>query len=256
MTQCPTNEFLICVNNANKIEIVRAFDFLSVYQINNITLPRYAVVDSEGRYVYVSTWGSNGLDGSIEKIDLSDYSIVNTIPTGSGPEHLVIKDNILYVVNSGGFGRDSTVVFIDLPAFVEVSRTVVGDNPNSLVFDSNESLWTLGSGYTDWNDPGNNRPALLCRIHPSGQKDCYTVPNGASRLNYGSTHNTLYFLADNKIFKAKLSHNTNDPPVISVLNTNSFYSLNINPQTGILYAGDAKDFPKQWFYSFNRLRRR
>jgi YVTN family beta-propeller protein len=103
------DRYYIVVNNANKV-IVTDKDLKAIGEITGITGPRYIV--AKGDKAYISEWGSNYSNGAVAVVDLNTLKVTKTIPTGNGPEYLLIDGNQLYVPNGGAY--DATT-FANLP---------------------------------------------------------------------------------------------------------------------------------------------
>lgn len=151
----------IVVNNSNKIEVVdrHTFESLGTIVVNQ---PRYMVVNNEK--AYVSSWDDN----SIKVVNLSDYTICNSIFVGEGPEELVLYNTSLFVTNGGIYGYDSTVSVIDIESESVTNSIVVGYNPKDLVLDNSGNLWVLCMGReiydATWTYIEDHTPSALYRI--------------------------------------------------------------------------------------------
>jgi YVTN family beta-propeller protein len=234
----------IVVNNAGKVVIADATNMQKTGEITGLFLPRY-VLPVSSDFAFVSQWGADGISGNVAIVDLSTNSVVETIPTGSGTGHMLIKGPEMYVLNSGGFGRDSTIAIIDLSTRKVTETIVVGDNPNSYTVDKNGILWVACTGYTeDFTDPNNplNTKGRLVKIDGDTVVASYELPNGAGKLIIDTNGSRLYYL-DNQnggnIFSFDINQTSiSDAPFIA----GSFYALAYDRYEETLLASDAGDF--------------
>lgn len=234
----------IVVNNSGKLVIADAANMQKTGEISGLFMPRY-VLPLSGSFAFVSQWGADGLNGSVATVDLSTNSVVETIPTGSGAEHMLVKGNEMYVLNSGGFGRDSTISIIDLDTRKVTQTIVVGDNPNSYAVDRNGFIWVACTGHTeDFSDPNNplNTKGRLVKIDDKTVVASYELPNGTGKLIIDTNGARLYYL-DNQfggnIFAFDITQTAiSDAPFIE----GSYYALAYDGFEEALLASDAADF--------------
>lgn len=233
----------LVVNNANKVIVVDFSNFEMIAEISGLALPRYFVTANNSK-AYVSQWGSTGTDGSIQVINLDNFTIEKEIPTGSGAEQMILENDRLYVVNSGGWGRDSTLVVIDTNTDEIVNTIVIGDNPNSMVKDVNNDIWTISLGHTEnWNDPNDplNTKGKLVRLENEQIVQSFEVPGGRN-LVINEDGTKMYFTLNDfagTVYDHWISQdNLSTDPFI----TGSFYRLGFDPVSRNLLAADAKDF--------------
>lgn len=222
----------ICVNGVNLVVVVDQATFRFVDTIGGLTLPRY-FLPLNNDFAVVSQWGKDGLNGSIAKIDLNTNQIVKTIPTGTGPEKMFLKDpNTLLVANGGGFGIDSTVSIINLLTETETSRvTVGGKNPTCLVAAGFTGVnpWVLCKGSFD----GSMQPGFLDKFDPPGTG--FSTPNNSDDLCANPSGNLLYFIGGGKVWSANQF-------TVNELFAQPANALACHPTTGELYCADAKNF--------------
>lgn len=223
----------IVVNGANKVYVVEAETFKYLATIEGLNLPRY-FLPLDDDFAYISQWGPDGLSGSVARVDLRTNQVVNTIPTGKGADKLIrLSDGLVYVPNSGGFGTDSTISVINVATDQEVSRLVArGKNPGVVaeVEQQGQKIhYALSRGsFLDaapagWVGPLDGSPGFF--IAPFGDD-----------LVAGPGAQTLYFTAGGSIWQVS-------PPGGPVkVADQSAYGLGCDPETGLLYCADAKDF--------------
>lgn len=227
----------IVVNGANKVYVVDAVTFKFIDTIGGLALPRF-FLPLDDDFGLVSQWGADGLSGSVAKVDLKSLEIVQTIPTGKGPEKMIRQANGLVLIpNSGGFGVDSTVSVLNVGNTAELDRlTVPGKNPSTaaIPFFVNNPLGPFTfvhcrGSYLDANPSGWVGTVApvggVSHVLPPYGEDLTVSPNGLQ----------LYVAAAGKIYRlneAGLSAWLDQPA----------YGLNCAPGSGNIYCADAKDF--------------
>jgi YVTN family beta-propeller protein len=236
------------VNNANKVEVVNSNDFTSVAVISGLALPRYFLGISNQK-AYVSQWGADGLTGSVQVVDLNTNTVTKSIPTGQGPERMLLVNGNAYIICGGGFGSDSRITVINSNTDEVVTNITVGDRPNSIQLDANNKLWVSCGGKkaykSDYSiDPARSTAGSLVRINPSGNAVELTIPftditRSPGEMTINKAKNTLFYIYAGKVYRQEVSSNTlNSTPVIN----RSFYELGIDPADDVLYAADAGDY--------------
>ncbi|MCC7506115.1 MAG: hypothetical protein IT259_12480 [Saprospiraceae bacterium] len=224
----------IVVNGANKIYVVDAETFKFENTIEGLSLPRF-FLPLDDQTALVSQWGADGLTGSVAKIDLNTNTIIQTIPTGAGPDKMLrLPDGLVYVANSGGFGVDSTISVLNPADGIEISRILVGGkNPGSL------ALYILPGGQV--------LPYAHCRasfldsspkgwVGPlDGTPGFETAPYGDD-LVAGPNRQSLFFSAGGSIWKVVY------PAAPEKWIDQAAYGLACDPDNGNLYCADARDF--------------
>ena len=233
----------LMVNNANKMITVNPKTFVATATYDTgFVLPRYMLGVDESR-IYVSTWGKDGVNGSIRLFDIkaSPKKISRIIPTGKGTSKMILVNGKIWAVNDGGFGKDSTVVIISTAADTVVEKRIeVGLAPTDIISDNNGNIWVLCVGYFDRTGMGK-----LVQIREEKVYKTFDIPKYSSSLALDNAKTTLYFIGgDGKIYsKDPLNFNANPPSVF--LDNAAFkglYSLGVDPKSGYLYIGDAIDF--------------
>ncbi len=225
------DEAYIVVNNANKIMVVDANTFQFLREITGFTMPRY-VVASANR-VYVSEWGTDGINGAVKIVNPLSSTILKTIPTGQGAENMLLDGDKLYVCNSGGFGRDSTVVVISTTTEAIVQTIQTGDNPRCIVNTEFAGKFVLCSGYADWIDPTNN---TLGSIWPIGAElPIHYIGTGSSSL-VSMASGKLFYLDNGYLVSATATEKD------TISQNDGFYGLGFDLANNLLYVADAADF--------------
>ena len=238
------NQAFIVINNGGKVVAVDAATFKKSGEITGLALPRYMVVPEGSSTGFVSQWGTTGTDGSVAVVNTSNYTVTQTIPTGSGAETMLLVGDELWVANSGGFGRDSTISIIDVNTLTVKESIVVGDNPNGLVLDSDGNIWVTCAGYAhnfDPNDPLSTKGKLL-RITDKSITKTFELPNDAGRLVINSQGTRLFYL-DNRYGGKVFDFYTNQPQLNSTpFLDGAWYSLGYDFVENTLLVANAGDF--------------
>lgn len=230
----------IAVNNSNVVEIVKLEDFTSVATIENITLPRYIVFKDD--YAYISCW-----DNSVKQVSLDNFSIIQSLPTGIGPDEMVISGDELFVINSGGFGVDSTISILSTNGQGHFGLLVVGHRPAGVIKDTDDNLWVLCSGI-GWNGfpaPGDT-PGRLIRLNPKTKQILTDLqfPDAANHPDHliiSDDGKKLFFAYPDGIYSVSADNpQISSTPVIS--SSIMYYALGFDPVTDMIYASDPVDF--------------
>ena len=189
-----------------------------------------------GGNVFVSS-----TDGTVAVIDTSSLAITKYIKVGSNPAQMVVAGDILYVSNTGGFSAkfDSTVSIIPLNTLTETGRIVVGINPGSITTDNVGNIYVVCTG-----DYGTVTPRLV-KVNI----------NASTLLSVDSTFGTIRYYNSNifttggylgaanvglfnpaNLASVRASFITDGTVIVNP------YGLDIDPTTGDVYVGDAKDY--------------
>lgn len=222
----------IVVSGANKVVVVDAATFKFIDTIGGLALPRFFQRSLNNPNVaFVSQWGADGLTGSLAVIDLNNNTVMNTIPTGKGPEKMLpLNSDVLYVANSGGYGVDSTVTLVSMFVAQAQNTFVLPEkNPATLALNAAGKPFVLCKGY--FNDA--NSAGWLGDIGPNTAS--IAVGKYADDLVASPDGTALYFLAEGAIWSYQNG-------TITKLLDQAAYGLTCHPATGDLYCADAKDF--------------
>lgn len=242
------NKGLIVANHSAKVEIVDLQDFTLLGTITGADYPRYVLGLSDTK-AYLT---DGAFQGQVYVLDLTSQSIVNQIPVGKGPENLVLNEQMVYVANSGGWDYDNSVSVID-PSSDQVVNTIpVGDNPTDLVVDANHDVWVLCKGKVVYDQNWNvteETASKLALISRTGQTVTRSFPIGQTgdyfnpiRLAISGDGTTLYWVEHDGVYKMQITDS--NPPQTPFIHR-SFYGLDVDPATGLLYTLDARGFSGQ-----------
>lgn len=240
----------IVVNREDKIEVANLEDFKSVATIRNLASPRYFLgLDEEKGYV--SCW-----DNTVKVINLFDYTVMNEIPTGAGPDKMIIAGGYLFVLNSGGFGVDSTVTFIKTSDESIRGNIEVWHRPAAIVKDINGYIWVLcsGKGWYGW-PAADDTPARLVCIDPVSLSVIRDIPFTDPGIHpdvlvINGARTILYYNCPDGIFSFAVSATAlNASPLVPA--TIMYYGLGYDPSSDMLYASDPLDYAQNgWIYRF------
>ena len=225
----------IVVNNSGKIEVVNIKNFSSVNTITGLPSPRYFLPVSESIAYVSDLYG-----GSITQIRLDDFTITKTIETGMSTEQMIKIGDELFVANWSG-GNKILVINPILGEIIDSIEVII--EPNSMVLDKHQRLWVLCSGgFLNEEMPG------IIRIDPATREKEETfrfsvLESSPSHLCINGLCDTLYFL-NNGIFEMPVTE-TEIPSEPLVQNGKLFYSIGIDPESGIIYAADAIDYQQK-----------
>jgi len=242
------NKGLIVVNHSAKVEVVDLQDFISLGTITGADYPRYILGLSDTK-AYLT---DGAFQGYVYVLDLTNLSIVNQITVGKGPENMVQDQNMVYVANSGGWDYDQTISVINTETDQLINTITVGDNPTDLVVDMNHDIWVLCKGKVvydqNWTvtEETDSRLEKISRTGQSVEHSWVIGQTGDSfnpiRLAINGDGTILYYVEHDGIYRMLISDNA--APQTPFIHR-SFYGLDIDPSTGIIYALDAKGFTGQ-----------
>lgn len=219
----------IVLNGSQSIQIVNITNFKSdttITSSNNISLksPRYMLVVNDTT-AYISDWNDN----NIKVLNLSSLIFKTTIPTGVGPEQMVIANGNVYVSNSGGDGTDSTITVINNNQVIATIH--VSQNPYAMAVDSKNMLWVMCTNYAGGG--------VLVKIDPSTNKVVkpYPVPGNPGRLAINKEGNSFFYEGTNGIYKFSITDTAaSQTPLIPLSNsTNIIYGVTVDPHNDNIY---------------------
>jgi DNA-binding beta-propeller fold protein YncE len=234
-----TKSAYFITSKSNNVTVVNPVDFKTITTITGFEQPRY-IINIGGR-AFISQWGNNGLNGSIQVIDTVTNKITSSFATGKGPERLEYINGLLWVLNSGGAGKDSTIQQFFLAGNKDslIKTISVPLCPKDIIKDANGDIWILCSGYPDRAESGK-----LVKLRDDQVQFSFDVPKGADKLIKDKTGNILYFIADNKIWQKDLLNFGKTPPSVFTGIKKTFQNLTaigIDTDTENFYCADALD---------------
>ncbi|HLA57755.1 MAG TPA: DUF5074 domain-containing protein [Puia sp.] len=189
-----------------------------------------------GGNVFVSS-----TDGTVAVIDTSSLAITKFIKVGSNPAQMVVAGDILYVSNTGGFSAtfDSTLSIIPLNTLTETGRIVVGINPGSITTDNAGNIYVVCTGDYATVAPRlvkiNVNASTLQSVDSTFGTIRYYNSNLFTTGGYLGAANVGIFNTAN-LASVRASFITDGTVIVNP------YGLDIDPATGDVYVGDAKDY--------------
>ncbi len=182
---------------------------------------------------YVSNWGdwveSGGLwtlpNSYIAVIDLTSFTVINTLNTSDGVEGLTTIDNQVYAATAY-----STKVHVINPTNDEIVGgydTPFG--PSQFVEDGNGRLWVLCS---------NN----LVKIDITGERilNTFEIAGGARSITVNGDGSKIYYLSTPWGVPAEIyviDNSATFAPQEALITGDSFYGLGVNPDDETIYVG-------------------
>jgi len=235
----------ICVNGSRKVEVVNMADFNSFGTSNAFQGPRFFIKTGVNTG-YVSDWFAN----NVKVVDLTTLAVIDSIPTGAGPEQMLLLNDKVYVTNVGGFGNDSTVTVINTSSQSVVTTIEVGLNPNSILL-AGGKVWVLCGGTIGPDfvpSTADDRAGSLVRIDPVTmtveKKFTMAAADHPVKLAKNGAGDKLYFLKGTDGYKGKV-HVMGVLDIFLPINpivTKDFYGLGVAPGSGDIFGGYAPDF--------------
>jgi YVTN family beta-propeller protein len=193
-------------------------------------------VAAEGKVFVSST------DGTVAVIDTTTLTITKFIKVGSNPAQMVVAGDNLYVSNTGGFSAtyDSTVSIIPLNILAETGKITVGLNPGSIATDNGGNILVVCTG---------NYGSVVPRLVKVNTNSKTVVKSADSAFGTVRFFNNALYTTGGYLGAANVSIlNPDDFSAIrpsfvtdgtTIINP---YGLDIDPVTGDVYVGDAKDY--------------
>jgi len=273
--QVNENLIAIAINWSNIVQFIRP-DGTAVAATEDI--PNNRRLCSDGRYVYVSSYGhecetiygTQYFDrGYVAKIDLSSFQVVATCEVGYEPEGIALYKGRLFIANTGGYAeQEGDHDFETTVSIVNAETMTLERNIDTGVSNLYGEMSQSGR-YLCINSPGDyyeTPPCGLifdCEKALKGEK-CFVV------FNYPVTYNTTTL--DGKFFaigsafsyitgQYEFSYLTIDPMTFittsgqsglvhslpgtlaaDFMNMEQPYGIYVNPYSGYIYGTDAGSF--------------
>jgi YVTN family beta-propeller protein len=234
------SKMYIVINNSGYVAVANSITakFIDTISFKNGGVNRGPenVVAATGKVFVSST------DGTVAVIDTTTLTITKFIQVGSNPAQMAVDGDYLYVSNTGGFSAsyDSTISLIPLNSLTELGKLTVGINPGSITTDNTGNLFVVCTG-----DYGAVKPSLL-KINVNTQTAIKKVDSAlGSILYYNSALLTTggYLGAANVgIFNTDNLGAVRPSFITDGTKIENPYGLDIDPATGDVYVGDAKDY--------------
>ncbi len=198
----------IVVNGSNKVEVVNATTFESKKTLNDekFTFPRYVAKLNDNQVLLTNGTGYG--DDFVFIINSKTFEIEQEIPTGAGPNQLIVQGGKIFVANFGGYGSDNSVTVINASTFAIEKTIVVGDMPASMTLDKDGNIIIICKGLTRYDEnfvgtPVSNSKIVKLNTTTLTAEDVYTydrqIQNFSSNL-IDYANNTLYVLDDDGVY--------------------------------------------------------
>lgn len=230
----------LVLNGSNKIEIVdvntlKRKNTFTDLKLNN---PRYIkVVNGKA---YISVWGpfnSNFalVDSYVLVVDTKTLSVVSTIDTNEGIEDLLYDGKFLFV-SRNGFSGSNVLTVIDPATDKIVSEINLSGEPKGMVVDANNKLWAITSGNV----------SRLFRINTASFEVEQTIEIGSKargHLAITPDKRSLIYAIGKAVYKMSIdSASAPTAYLFTASDVTAFYGMDVDPKTGDIYIGDAKNF--------------
>ena len=222
----------LVVNNSQKIEKIDLNTFTVELTGTGFNSPRY-LLPFGATFGYVSDL----YEDQIYKVRLSSLDIAATIPVNGWVEKMIVVEDKIWACHKDG----NREVLILNPDNDQIESAIpLGVDPNDILLDDKNTIWVCGTKEApDYN-------TMLYRIDQSSQQvtDSIEISNDQpiAWLAIDSTNNWVYLLSKTvSRFEISSSQLIEEPFVAPAIGTR-FYSIEVAPNTGEVYLGDAKDY--------------
>ncbi len=235
------DEKIFAVTNASdKIEVIDLETFESEAVIaSGFSNPfSFAAIGDKG---YVTNWGTfnNSTflyeNSFITIIDLSDYTVVDSIERAVQPQHVIAVGGFFYVSNV----RENTVTVFD-PTDDEVETDIdVSAGPDRMVIDSGDDIWLIcNSGDMVKIDTETNTvEKTISGIQVAGFNERMVINDDRDQIYYLSSSGWPDY--NTAIYSIGLDATT--APADPIVSGSNYYGVGISPDD-ILYIADANAF--------------
>jgi len=244
-------------------------------------VPNNRKLASDGRYVYVSSYGHecgtvNGMreftKGYVAKIDVTTFKVVDAVEVGYEPEGIALYRGHLFVANTGGYAfqedheYETTVTVIDAATMKKVRNIDTGQiNLYGKMSQSGKYLCINSPG--DYYDVPAATIILDCEAALEGRPDtqCFTSLEYAAtyscknaegnfyalgaRYSYYTGEYTFDYVTINpaKVMESGGAEGVDEDGMPGTLladlkGLSMPYGIYVNPYTGYIYATDAGSF--------------
>ena len=228
---------LIC-NNEDKVEVLNAGDFKTLFTIKGIVTPRYgAIADGSLFVTSVPDWAKQ--EGYVYKINLAAAKIDTFIKLDGQPEGIISQNGKIIV------GEGSKIKLIN-PTTLEVEKVIKGPGALSVKHftkDSDNNVWASFIGYDEY----------------------YNATGGISQLNFSKDSVDNYAQLSNIAGEGHLSTNPDKTEIIyrtivgaytpdeksgissydissksekEIVSGDGFYGFNVDPKNGDIYTAN------------------
>ncbi|WP_315367939.1 hypothetical protein [Prevotella koreensis] len=265
----------IAINWSNIIQFIRP-DGTAVAATENV--PNNRKLASDGRYVYVSSYGHecetiDGMKaftkGYVAKIDITNFKVVAATEVGYEPEGIALYDGHIFVANTGGYAFQEPHEYETTVSILNAETMQLVKNVDTGTINLYGKMSKSGQ-YLCINSPGNYYEIPANSIIFDCKKALNNEPRSFVVMPYAATYNTTTCDGRFYVIGSRFSYYTSeytfnyviiDPAEIIrtdgvVGTTESFpgtllediksmtmpYAIYVNPYTGYVYATDAGSY--------------
>lgn len=243
-------------------------------------VPNNRKLASDGRYVYVSSYGHecgtvNGMltfdKGYVAKIDVATFKVVDAVEVGYEPEGIAYYDGHLFVANTGGYAfeedheYETTVSIIDA-ATMEVKRNVDTGQINLYGKMSQSGQYLCINSPGDYYDVPAATIIFDCEAALAGKPDgdCFVSLEYAATYSTRTADGRFYAIGSRYSYytgEYTFNYVTIDPQAVmesqgaegvddtmpgtllsDLKKITMPYGIYVNPYTGYIYATDAGSY--------------
>ena len=227
----------IVMNNSGKVEAVNVHTFKSEGICKGLSYPRY-VANRNDEEIFVSNGNGLSDDDYVYVINKQTMQKTDSVPTGFGPNTMVVSNGKLFVANSGGWSTDKTITVIDTKTLAVEKTITVGDNPYDMDIDENGNIIVFCQGASTYDEAWNVIPltnAAIYTINGSTLEASATIEFDhqlqSTGYNLIAYNNGIIYYIDNGI-------NTFSKGETNKIIEGSFFSISIDPTTNDIWVGE------------------
>lgn len=224
----------VVVNNSGKVEVLDLPTLASACTITGLQSPRYLLPIGGGRALVSDLYAD-----AIHIVDLGTCTKTGQIAVGGWTEEMLLLDGKAWALQTG----TDRLLCIDPAGPALLDSVALAREPNSLVADRDGRLWILtGSAL------GTVSPHLM-RFDPDSMRFELDLAfagtsHNPSKLSINPTGDTLYFL-DGGIWRMGIGEGSLPAQPWVPQGGHTWYGLDIEPSTGLVYATDALDYQRR-----------
>jgi len=224
------DNYYFVINNSEKI-IVTDSSFVKTAEITGLTSPRFFYLVGSNKAFVTDLYAD-----AISVVDLNENTIVNEIDIGGSTENGVVVDGQFWC-----FSQDTDSIYtIDIMTEAVSFTAYIGAKPNSLSLTKEVELAVLCAG-----DIERNKAPSLAFFDIDELEFQLRVPlsedSEPSHLKYSKSQNEFLYMDQGKLMSIQNNEPYQSTDVYD-FNGGTMYALDIDEETGDIYAADAQDF--------------
>ena len=234
----------VVVNNSGVVWVLDRTTGKVKASFENLTSPRFVVVDNSGTKGYISQLYTN----EIITFDPRTLTQTGTITLDDvvSSEQMAVVGNNLFVAS---WSNDYKIAVVDTETNTQIATLEVGVQPYSMEVDKNNMLWVLCDGGNDWSSlpegVAQEAPTLWkINAETLAATKTFTFKDGGdfrSRLAMNGSGDTLYFIYD-AVWAIDVATGTLPSDPLITIEGWGQYGLDVDPASGDIYIADAKDY--------------